>query len=417
MRRFFAHLVVKNAAALYAVEIANTIVPLLTVPYLARVLRPEVWGLVIYAQSFSIWLVLVAEYGFGFSATREIARTREDKAHVAGIVSGIWGAKSLLLVASIFMALIAWGSVAAFRAHPSYLLWGWLSALAQTTAPLWYFQGTENLRWPAFISVAARAAAAALTFVLVQTPEHGSRVLALQAGGGIVATTILVAWLYREITWVAPTWRQTWRALREGWSMFLFTASSSLFSSANVIILGLFVPMTQVSFFGSADTVRKAVIRLFGPLSQALYPHVTHALVSDEKRAARLAMKSLLVMGGIGLVSAVLIGALAPWIVLVCFGHGYETAIPLLRILGLQLVATGISRVLGVQWMVPLGLDKAFNTIVIASGALSLVLAFLLVPRYGAFGMAWSFVTVEIVITLAMWQTIRRSKFAFWRVR
>ena len=61
-----------NATALYAAHIAGLVVPLLTIPYLARVLRPTGWGLVVFAQSFGAWLALVMEYGFDLSGTRAV---------------------------------------------------------------------------------------------------------------------------------------------------------------------------------------------------------------------------------------------------------------------------------------------------------------------------------------------------------
>src|ERR1051326_2269228 len=98
MKRYLRHPVVQNALALYSVQFAEYALPLITVPYLARVLQPAGWGMVVYAQNFSVWLVLVLEYGFSFSATREIARHRDDPKKQADVAAGVIGANALLLV-------------------------------------------------------------------------------------------------------------------------------------------------------------------------------------------------------------------------------------------------------------------------------------------------------------------------------
>src|SRR5258708_16352230 len=74
VRRVVNHPVTHNALALYGVQIAGYVIPLVTLPYLARVLRPEAFGLLLFGQSFALWASLVIEYGFGLSAAREIAQ-------------------------------------------------------------------------------------------------------------------------------------------------------------------------------------------------------------------------------------------------------------------------------------------------------------------------------------------------------
>src|SRR5665213_964913 len=92
IKRYLRHPVFQNALALYSVGFAEYILPMITIPYLARVLQPAAWGTVVYAQNFAGWMILVLQYGFGFSATRDIARRRDEPGHHAEVVSGVAGA-------------------------------------------------------------------------------------------------------------------------------------------------------------------------------------------------------------------------------------------------------------------------------------------------------------------------------------
>ena len=143
MKRYLRHPVVQNALALYSVQFAEYILPMITVPYVARVLQPAAYGLVVYAQNFSSWINLVMEYGFGFSATREIARNRDDRDRHAEI-RGVIGANAFLLLPSILIALVARFTVPAFRDHNWYLWLALLIAVPQGFRPFWYFQGIER---------------------------------------------------------------------------------------------------------------------------------------------------------------------------------------------------------------------------------------------------------------------------------
>jgi PST family polysaccharide transporter len=95
-------------------------------------------------------------------------------------------------------------------------------------------------------------------------------------------------------------------------------------------------------------------------------------------------------------------------IISVLLGPGYEPAVVVLRVLAIILPLVALSNVLGIQWMLPLGLDHVFNKIILLAGLINLGLAVLLAPRYGPQGMAWAVVSSEAFVTfgqfIALWQ-------------
>src|SRR3981189_3095067 len=91
--RIIRHPVARNALALYGIQVAGYVIPLLTIPYLARVLHPQGFGLLLFAQSFAMWASVVIEYGFNLSATRDVARNRASNSMLAEIAAGGLGAK------------------------------------------------------------------------------------------------------------------------------------------------------------------------------------------------------------------------------------------------------------------------------------------------------------------------------------
>jgi len=92
----------------------------------------------------------------------------------------------------------------------------------------------------------------------------------------------------------------------------------------------------------------------------------------------------------------------APLIVRILLGRGYEKSIPVLRILSLLLPTTAASTVLGIQWMLPLGMEGIYNTIVISAGLLNVALAVLWASHFQQIGMAWAVVVTEFLVTFAV---------------
>jgi PST family polysaccharide transporter len=414
MRRYLNHPVVKNAIALYWIQFAEYTLPMISVPYLARVLLPEGWGLVVFAQGFSGWMGLVLEYGFGFSATREIAKNREEPDRCADVAAGVLGATALMTVAATVASVIALLTVPTFQRYPVYLWLAFVIAATQGIRPLWYFQGIELMRFPALMNVAGRVVVTAGIFVVVHSSQDGWKVLLLQAVSGAAISVVILLRMYREIPWRRPTFALAQSALRMGWTVFLSRSTASLYTLANTFILGLFQGPQQVAFYGGAERINRMVLGLLQPISQALYPRMSHLAVSSRQRAEAMARLSLLGFGGFGVVACAVSAFLAPWIVRILLGPKYLAAIGVFRVLTLILPLIAVSSILGVQWMLPFGMDRMFNRIVLGAGVLNVSLAIYVAPHFGAMGMAWSVVVAEAFVTVAMWIALHRHGHRFW---
>jgi PST family polysaccharide transporter len=413
-KRLARHPVTENAASLLLIGAANYILPLVLVPYLARVLHPAGWGEVLFAQSYAVWLAVVVEYGFLFSASRDVARRANTPGALTAIVSAVNGAKGLLILAATAVAAVTWALLPQFQQSPGYLVLAWLTAIFQGLYPMWYFQGVLRMRRLALLSTGTRAIAVALTFLWVRTPEDGWLVLALQAAATAVATTIALCWMYREVPFQRPRRREVMGALDTGKYMFSVSLAVSVYSVAGSFLVGLLTNPVQVGFYGGAERINRMVTSLFAILGQALYPYMSQITHIDLRRSTRLARVLFVCSTLIGASLTVIIILAAPWIVRLMLGPGFEPAVLVLQVMALQITLTSMSRVLGLLWMLPLGMDRSYNYIVLAAGVISLGLTALLVPARGALGMAVTLVLTEVFVTGALLWFVKRSGYAFW---
>lgn len=147
----------QNLLSLYRVTAAGYLFPLLTLPYLARVLGLSGFGALAMVQSLAQYLSLAVEYGFTLSATREVARFRSHRARLAQILSEVLSARLLLALAVAVLAYVLGLFVPALRAKEALLWAGVFWAVAWGMSPVWYFQGKERLRKVALLEVVAKA--------------------------------------------------------------------------------------------------------------------------------------------------------------------------------------------------------------------------------------------------------------------
>lgn len=392
----------KNASALFVGQAVGLIVPLLTVPYLARVLRPVGWGPVLAAQAFGNWLVLVVEFGFELSGTRAVARARTAPHTMPGVVHGVQSAKALLVVGSLPIVLIGFVAIPALRANPALLWWAFAFAALRGASPLWFFQGIERLQGAVAVDTVARSVAALAVFAVVHGPADGWRVIALQAVFAAVSLAVLTTWLARHVQLRSPNATDGMRTLREGTSIFACRAWSGLYIQGNALILAALAGPAVVAFFGGAERILRAAINMLQPLTQAFLPRVSYLQAADPPAARRVIRGSLVGVGLLGAMMGLVAYVAAPMLVRTLLGPGYDAAVPVLRVMSLLPVLVAVNTVLGLYWAVPFGHERSFLVSIIAAGVTNVLLAIVLVPRWGATGMAAAAIAAEIVVLASL---------------
>jgi len=407
LSRLSRHTLVQNALSLYATFLPNYFVPLLVIPYLTRVLGATGWGLVAFTQAFGAYVSVVVEFGFFLSATREVAKHREDRAKLAEILAGVLGARVLLCLACVAPASAAFFFVPIFREHPELFTAGLFWGVVQGFSMSWFFQGLERMRLLALLETPAQFLSIVAILMFVHHPSEAWRVLVIQGLAYGVPALVELALAYGEVSFRLPTLYGMCEGLRLGTSMFLYRGSLELYARGNALILGLFVPPQFVGYYAAAEKIARASYRALNPITQALYPRISYLIAHARERAHQLARLGLVVVGASGLVLTVLIYLCAPWLVHIIAGPEFAPAVPLLRILSVMPALIAFGQGYGTQWMLPLGLDRSFNLVMLSAGAIDLALALMVAPRYADFGMAWVAVTSEALIALGFYVVLR----------
>ncbi len=393
--------VVHNVIALYGVQACTYALPLLTFPYLARVLGPSGWGVVIFAQAIGDVIASVVEYGFDISASRETSRHRHDPNRLSELISGVLGAKFLLAMLGIAGAIFS----RRFTHHvaPSLALF-WASTIwgvCQGINMLWYFQGLERMRLASALEISGKVLATLSIFVLVHKPSDGWKVMAAQCVGCVVAHGVTVVLAYREVGFRWPTFASIWNSLRLGGSMFLFRAVQGLAGSVNRLVLGSVAPVATLGEFAGAERLTRVFQQGLWPVNQALYPRLTRQVQDDPNRAMNTVKISLFLLGGLGLAFGLVIYLAAPLLVRFVLGPAFHDSVPVLRVFALYIPMLALSTVMIFQLLLPNQLDNQFNFVNATSGVIGVIAAFLLAPKFQAVGIAWAAVASQVYALLA----------------
>lgn len=393
-----------NIAALGAVQVANVLIPLVTLPYLTRVLGVEAFGKIVFVQAVTAYFLLLVDYGFSWSATRQIAANRGDHGFVSAVFASTWSAQWLLVFASAATLVTAVAAIPLLRQDAPLYMAGFTLVIGNVFVPLWLLQGLERMREVAVIQVAGRLATLPPLFLLVEGPQDAIWALAIMGAGPISAGIFSLYWLSSKglIGWQRPTWSGTIAALRDGGGLFLAKISISLYTILTPLALGAISGTTAVGYFALADRARTAAQAILAPISQALFPRMAHLYKSDPDAAHQLLRRSLVLITGLSGAASLFIWWAADWIILLLGGAEFTAAASVLKWLAFLPLIVGLSNIFGVQIMLPNGLTRLFNKILGTAAVFSLSIVIPLIYWKSAEGAALATLLTEIFVTAAM---------------
>jgi O-antigen/teichoic acid export membrane protein len=410
-----AHGILRNMAALSVLQVANMVLPLATLPYLFRVLGPDHFGAYVFAQAAIAYLVLLADYGFNWSATGEIAKVQNDREAVSKIFWKTQVAKAIVACAGLVLLVLGVFLVPKLIEMRAILFATFPLVIGTVLFPQWLFQGLERMIFVTISTLSARLLVIPATYLLVHSTDDTWRAALIASTSTVVAGLISLVLIVRNklVTRAFPSVSDVIEAFREGWHVFIATAAVSLYTTTNTVLLGFLTGNVTLGYFGAADKIRNVTQALIAPLSNALYPRVNALFAEDAAKAFALVRKALCVMGAVMFAVSFVLFAGAPLIVRFGMGPGYEPVVEVLRWMAFVPWMVALNNVLGVQMMLPLGMKKKFSEILLGSGVFNVALLIPLSLRFGAQGAAMALLATETLVTGAMALYLIQKKVPF----
>ena len=401
----------RNFSSLSILQISQYLFPLITFPYLVRVLGPDGYGLVAFATAFVGYFTIFTDYGFNLSATRKISINRQNADKVSEIFSSVLTVKLLLFVLSGLLIIPIIYGFGKFSKDSEIYLISFITVLGTTLFPVWFFQGVERMNFITTISIVIKIVWVISVFVFVHSYDDIIILVSLNSASSLLTGIVgIIAIKFSfEIKMVFPNYSQIKNQFVDGWHYFLSQASISLYTISNIFILGIFAGDTVVGYFAAADRIRSAVQNISGTAGRTIFPHLSSEFVRSKSAAYRFINRYIKTMGSITLLFCILLFLFAEEIILIVLGDNYIRSIIILKIISFLPFIIFLSNVSGVQTMLNLGYKKEFANILIFAGIFNIILSFILVPYYFGIGTSISVVLTEVIVTFQMLLFLRKK--------
>ncbi|KRN58144.1 polysaccharide biosynthesis C-terminal domain-containing protein [Limosilactobacillus secaliphilus] len=400
--------VIKNYLYNVVYQVLLLLVPLITVPYIARVLGPDLVGINSYTNSWMTFFMLFGQMGIALYGNREVAYHRDDKEDRSRIFWGI----EVLQALTISAALIAY-LVAVFLFSSTFKRYFLLQSLWIIGAGIdvsWYFMGMEDFQKTVLRNMIVKLISVALIFTIVKGHNDLGKYIVLLGASSLIGNLSLWPYLRKEILWVPIRRWHPFKHFYPAFLLFIPTITTQIYLVVNRLMLGKMSTQNQLGQFENADKLVKVVLAVVTASGQVMLPHIANKFSKGDIKGIRHSLYNSFdfitatatpMMFGLMAISMVL----APWFL----GHDFAPAGELMMFESPTILFIAWSNVTGSQYLMPVNRTNEFTISVTAGAVVNIICNLFFISAWGAKGAVLATNISELAVTALQLNCIRNT--------
>lgn len=395
---------VENFAYLSLLQVAGYIFPLITLPYLARVIGVDSFGKIAFAGAIIVWFQTVADWGFNYTATRDVAKNREDKEKVSQIFSNVLWARCILTLFSFILLIILIIFVPKFQEITLLLLITFLMIPGHILFPDWFFQAMEKMKYITILNLISKLLFTIAVFVFIkEKSDFILQPLFVSLGyvvSGIIAMYyILVRW---KIKLYKPNIKEIRLTIKNSTDVFINTIMPNLYSSFSTFLLGMFGgPVSNgildagYKFIGISKNFLTIIYRTFFPyLSRKIDKHSVYAKGNIY----------------LSITISVLLFLLAPVLIKLFFTSEFYDSILVMRIMSISIFFLSLITLYGTNYMIIEGYEKKLRNITLICSLFGFAFSFPIIYYFDFIGAAINITLTRGILGLSIYFQAKKIK-------
>ena len=266
-----------NFFSLAVIRGSTMILPLITLPYLVRVLGAENFGLLSFSLAIIMYFNIFVSFGFELSATREISIYRDNMEKVSEIFSSVMIIKSIFLLLSLFLLSIVVMVFDSVKLNATLYFVTFGVVVGNALFPVWFFQGMEKMKYITYFTISAKIFYTLFIFVLVHEKSDYIYVPLLNSIGLIVSGIVSI-WIilkYHPVYFFFPSVTTIIHHVKDSSQFFLSRVANQGSKYYATMIIGLYFGNTIVGYYSMIQKLLQAFGSLGGIVAQTIYPYMS----------------------------------------------------------------------------------------------------------------------------------------------
>lgn len=407
-----------NFLSLSAIQAFNYLVPILTFPYMLRVIGLERFGAYQYAMVIIGYLGIIIDYGYNMSATPLAAQNRHEPEALQRLFNEVFSGRLLLMGATAILLPLTYFFWQPIDGFAEVLLVLFPGLVASIFIPTWLYQGVEKMGYAVTLHFSSRLIQILGLVLAVRKPEDWVTMAWLNTGGQLAASGISLYILKRNFGlmphWAG--WNASFKSLKSGAALFFSQFAISCYLMGGLFLVGFTRTTRENGIYALADKVLQLIRQLLILFFQTVFPRASLLIAEQPQAAGAFFRKFLLILFLVFGTGGVILFLQADWIVQILAGKPIPEVLPLLRIMAFIPLVVAIN-IPAFQALLILGEKRAYATVLISGAMLNLVLTILALRFSGLEAVAWALLITEIWITTglhgALWK--KAPSFSVWK--
>lgn len=380
-------------------EVLIIILPLLTSPYIARVLGAEKIGIYSYTYSVAYYFMLIAMLGIKNYGNRAIATVRDDQDALNREFSNIFALHAVLSTIAIAAYIIyCFVFVQENRIYAVIQIFWVIGALFDIN---WFFFGIEKFKLTVTRNTVIKLITVASIFIFVHGKEDLWKYVFIMAVGNFISQSVVWAFLRNYVRFIKPSIEEMGKHFKPMVVLFIPVLAVSLYKYMDKIMLGVMCEKAQVGFYENAEkaiNIPTSVISAFGTV---MMPKMSNLIAKgDQKSSSRYLLLSMELVMCLAIGMSLGLGAVARSFSVIMWGSEFSECGVLIFILCVCTIFMAFANILRTQYIIPQKKDNIYIIAVCIGAVTNILVNALLIPRMQARGAAIGTVCAEAIVCI-----------------
>ena len=376
---------VNNTFHLYILTIVKMLLPLVTLPYLARVLSKDAYGVVTYVKTWMQYVQLLIDFGFILSSTRLIVECNGNKKKIGNIIGDTLIEKCILSIVALLILVIAVCNIKTLKEYSLFVFIYYVSIFLTVFMFDFLFRGIEEMEKLSIPLIVSKIISTCLTFIFVKNDSHLELIALLEIIGNLIAVIISLYFIkQKKIIISFSNYKKWFRDIIFSFNYFLSNFSTTVFGALTTVITGIYLNTSDVASWGLCMQIVNAVKSIYSPIINGLYPYMI------KNKNIKLINRINLMMGVLIFIGCIIVFTAGRTIIVFIAGDKYYSSAIILLILLPVLIFSFYSMIYG--WPVLGAIKKIRETTIttVFSALVQIVLiVFLIVTdKFNLFSLA-----------------------------
>ena len=384
------------------------IIPLITAPYLARVVGVKGVGIYSYTYSIVNYFMLLTLLGVNNYGNRSIAKARDNKVKLS---KTFWSIYSLQLLMGIIMIIVYFIYITLFGIK--YKTIATIQSIFIVSAMLdinWLFFGLEEFKKTITRNTIIKVGTIILIFVLVKSSNDLWKYTTIMSSMTLIGQLVLWSFIKKRIKFVKIKWEDIKQHIKPNLVLFIPVIAVSIYKIMDKIMLGSLTIVSEVGFYENAEKIINVPLALITALGTVMLPKMSNLIAKgDKKQSEKYISKSTKFVMFLSFAMCTgLIGVgyhFAPFF----FGREFQKTGILIMMLSITLPFLSFANVLRTQYLIPREKDKIYIKSVFLGAITNLIMNFIFIPLYDSVGACIGTIAAEFAVMFYQAMAIRKE--------